>query len=145
VHVPYRGTAAAMPDLLAGRIAMMIDGVPVQTPNIREGKVRALAVTTSTRSPALPDVPTMKEAGLDYEVPFWTAIYAPMATPKPIIAQLESALRKAMSDPGVVQLLADVGTEAVGSSARELDALTRQQFELYRGIVQANKSLLGGQ
>jgi tripartite-type tricarboxylate transporter receptor subunit TctC len=145
VHVPYRGTAAAMPDLLAGRIAMMIDGVPVQTPNIRSGTVRALAVTTSTRSPALPDVPTMKEAGLDYEVPFWTAIYAPIATPKPIIAQLESALHKAMRDPGVVQLLADVGTEAVGSNAAELDALTRQQFELYRGIVQANKSLLGGQ
>jgi len=145
VHVPYRGTAAAMPDLLAGRIAMMIDGVPVQTPNIREGKVRALAVTTSTRSPALPDVPTMKEAGLDYEVPFWTAIYAPMATPKPVIAQLEAALHKAMRDPGVVQLLADVGTEAVGSGSAELDALTRQQFELYRGIVQANKSLLGGQ
>jgi tripartite-type tricarboxylate transporter receptor subunit TctC len=143
VHVPYRGTAAAMPDLLAGRIAMMIDGVPVQTPNIRSGKVRALAVTTSTRSPALPDVPTMKEAGLDYEVPFWTAIYAPIGTPKPVIAQLEAALRKAMRDPSVVQLLADVGTEAVGSTAAELDALTRQQFALYRGIVQANKSLLG--
>ena len=144
VHVPYRGTAAAMPDLLSGRIAMMIDGVPVQTPNIRSGTVRALAVTTNTRSPALPDVPTMKEAGLDYEVPFWTAIYAPIATPKPIIAQLESALGKAMSDQSVVQRLADVGTEAVGSTSAELDALTRQQFELYRGIVQANKSLLGG-
>ena len=94
VHVPYRGTAAAMPDLLSGRIAMMIDGVPVQTPNIRSGTVRALAVTTNTRSPALPDVPTMKEAGLDYEVPFWTAIYAPIATPKPIIAQLQSALQR---------------------------------------------------
>jgi tripartite-type tricarboxylate transporter receptor subunit TctC len=144
VHVPYRGTAAAMPDLLAGRIAMMIDGVPVQTPNIRNGKVRALAVTTSTRSPALPDVPTMKEAGLDYEVPFWTAIYAPIATPKPIITQLESALRKAMSDRSVVQRLADIGTEAVGSSSADLDALTRQQFELYGGIVRANRSLLGG-
>jgi tripartite-type tricarboxylate transporter receptor subunit TctC len=144
VHVPYRGTAAAMPDLLSGRIAMMIDGVPVQTPNIRSGTVRALAVTTNTRSPALPDVPTMKEAGLDYEVPFWTAIYAPIATPKPIIAQLQSALQKAMSDQSVVQRLADVGTEAVGSTSAELDVLTRQQFELYRGIVQANKSLLGG-
>jgi tripartite-type tricarboxylate transporter receptor subunit TctC len=144
VHVPYRGTAAAMPDLLAGRIAMMIDGVPVQAPNIRSGKVRALAVTTRTRSPALPDVPTMKEAGLDYEVPFWTAIYAPAATPKPIIARLESALQKAMRDPSVVQRLADVGTEAVGSPSIELEALTRQQFELYRSIVQANKSLLGG-
>jgi len=117
--------------------------VPVQTPNIRSGTVRALAVTTSTRSPALPDIPTMKEAGLDYEVPFWTAIYVPIATPTPVIARLASAIRKAMSDPNVVARLADVGTEAVGSTPAELDALTRQQFELYRGIVQANRSLLG--
>jgi tripartite-type tricarboxylate transporter receptor subunit TctC len=143
VHVPYHGTGAAMPDILAGRIAMMIDGVPVQTGNIRNGSVRALAVTTGTRSPSIPDVPTMKEAGLDYEVPFWTAIYAPIATPKPIIDKLAAAIGKAMHDPAVVKRLADVGTEAVGSGPAELDALTHQQFDLYRGIVQDDKSLLG--
>jgi tripartite-type tricarboxylate transporter receptor subunit TctC len=145
VHVPYHGTVAAMPDLLAGRIAMMIDGVPVQTPNIRKGTVRALAVTTSTRSPALPDVPTMKEAGLDYEVPFWTAIYVPVQTPKPIIAKLSDAIGKAMRQPEVIKRLADVGTEAVGSDPAALDALTQQQFALYRGIVESDKSLLGSQ
>ena len=145
IHVPYHGTVAAMPDLLAGRIAMMIDGVPVQTQNIRKGVVRALAVTTSTRSPSIPDVPTMKEAGLDYEVPFWTAIYAPIQTPKPIIDKLAAAISKAMHDPAAVKRLADVGTEAVGSSPAELNDLTHQQFNLYRGIVQNNKSLLGAQ
>jgi tripartite-type tricarboxylate transporter receptor subunit TctC len=143
VHVPYRGTVAAMPDLLTGRIAMMIDGVPVQTENILKGTVRALAVTTSTRSPSIPDVPTMKEAGLDYEVPFWTAIYVPSQTPKPIIEKLALAISKAMHEEAVIKRLADVGTEAVGSGPAELDALTRQQFDLYRGIVQSNKSLLG--
>jgi tripartite-type tricarboxylate transporter receptor subunit TctC len=145
LHVPYRGTSAAMPDLLTGRVAMMIDGVPVQTQNIRNGTVRALAVTTSTRSPSIPDVPTMKEAGLDYEIPFWTAIFAPAHAPKPIIEKLTEAVAKAMREDGVVRRLAEVGTEAVGSSAGELDALTRQQFELYRGIVQNDKSLLGAQ
>jgi tripartite-type tricarboxylate transporter receptor subunit TctC len=145
MHVPYRGTVAAMPDLLTGRIAMMIDGVPVQTQNIRNGTVRALAVTTGTRSPTIPDVPTMKETGLDYEVPFWTAIYAPIRTPKPIIEKLNAAIAKAMHDDTVIKRLAEVGTEAVGSGSSELDALTRQQFELYRGIVQSNKSLLGSQ
>jgi tripartite-type tricarboxylate transporter receptor subunit TctC len=145
VHIPYRDTAAAMPDLLTGRVAMMIDGVPVQTQNIRNGTVRALAVTTSTRSPSIPDVPTMKELGLDYEVPFWTAIYAPIRTPKPIVEKLAAAVGKVMRDPAVMARLAEVGTEAVGSSSTELDALTRQQFELYRGIVQNNKSLLGAQ
>jgi tripartite-type tricarboxylate transporter receptor subunit TctC len=145
VHVPYRGTVAAMPDLLTGRIAMMIDGVPVQTENIRKGVVRALAVTTSTRSPSIPDVPTMKEAGLDYEVPFWTAIYVPIQTPKPIVDKLAAAIGKAMHEESVVKRLADVGTEAVGSSPAELDALTHQQFDLYRSIVQSDKSLLGTQ
>jgi tripartite-type tricarboxylate transporter receptor subunit TctC len=145
LHIPYRGTSAAMPDLLTGRVAMMIDGVPVQTQNIRNGTVRALAVTTSTRSPSIPDVPTMKEAGLDYEIPFWTAIYAPAHAPKPIIEKLTEAVAKAMREEGVVRRLAEVGTEAVGTSAGELDALTRQQFELYRGIVQNDKSLLGAQ
>jgi tripartite-type tricarboxylate transporter receptor subunit TctC len=145
VHVPYRGTGAAMPDLLTGRIAMMIDGVPAQTENIRVGTVRALAVTTSTRSPSIPDIPTMKEAGLDYEVPFWTAIYAPIRTPQPIVEKLTAAIDKAVHEDAVVRRLADVGTEAVGSSAAELDALTRQQFALYRDIVQSNRSLLGAQ
>ncbi len=145
IHVPYHGTVAAMPDLLAGRVAMMIDGVPVQTENIRKGTVRALAVTTSTRSPALPDVPTMKESGLDYEVPFWTAIYVPIQTPKPVVAKLAAAIGKAMHEDAVIKRLAAVGTEAVGSGPDELDALTHQQFNLYRGIVQSNKALLGSQ
>ena len=145
VHVPYRGTGAAMPDLLSGRIAMMIDGVPAQTENIRVGTVRALAVTTSTRSPSIPDIPTMKEAGLDYEVPFWTAVYAPIRTPQPVVEKLTAAFDKAVHEDGVVKRLADVGTEAVGSSAAALDALTRQQFALYRDIVRSNRSLLGAQ
>jgi tripartite-type tricarboxylate transporter receptor subunit TctC len=144
VHVPYRGTAAAMPDLIAGRIAMMIDGVPIQTPNIRGGTIRALAVTTNTRSPALPDVPTMKEAGLDYEVPFWTALYAPVSTPKDIVNKLSVAAGKAMNDEAVVKRLADVGTESVGSTPAELDAETRRQFTLYQTIVRKNPSLMGG-
>ena len=144
VHVPYHGNIAAMPDLLAGRIAMMIDGVPAQAGNIRKGVVRGLAVTTSTRSPMLPDIPTMKEEGLDYEVPYWTAIYAPIATPKPIIDKLSAAVAKALHEEATVKRLADVGTEAVGSTPAELDALTHQQFALYRGVVQNNKALLSG-
>jgi tripartite-type tricarboxylate transporter receptor subunit TctC len=145
LHVPYRGTAAAMPDLLSGRIAMMLDGVPVQTPNIKAGTVPAIAVTTRQRSPAIPDVPTMIESGLDVEVPFWTAIYAPAKTPKPIIERLNAAIAKAMKDDGTTKRLAEVGTESVGSTIAETDALTKQQFALYRGIVERDKTLLGGQ
>jgi tripartite-type tricarboxylate transporter receptor subunit TctC len=135
VHVPYRGNAGVMPDLLAGRIDMLIDGVPAQAKNIESGIVRALAVTTKTRSPALPNVPTMIEQGVDYEVPYWTAIYAPAATPKPILDKLAADIAKAMRDPAVVGRLKEVGTEAVGSTAQQLDTFNRDQFALYRGIV----------
>jgi tripartite-type tricarboxylate transporter receptor subunit TctC len=135
VHVPYRGNAGVMPDLLAGRIDMLIDGVPAQAKNIESGIVRALAVTTRTRSPASPTVPTMIEQGVDYEVPYWTAIYAPAATPKPIVDKLAADIAKAMRDPAVVGRLKEVGTEAVGSTAQQLDAFNRDQFALYRGIV----------
>jgi len=135
VHVPYRVNAGVMPDRLAGRIAMLIDGVPAQAKNIDSGLVRALAVTTRTRSPALPEVPTMMEQGVDYEVPYWTAIYAPAATPKPILDRLAADIAKAMKDPGVVARLKEAGTEAVGSTPQELDTFNRDQFALYRGIV----------
>ncbi len=144
VHIPYRGTVAAMPDLLSGRIAMMLDGVPVQTPNIRAGTVPAVAVTTRARSPSIPEVPTMIESGLDVELPFWTAIYVTSRTPKPIVDRLNAAIAKAMKDEGVVKRLADVGTEAVGSSIAETDALMQQQFTLYRGLIERDKSLLSG-
>jgi tripartite-type tricarboxylate transporter receptor subunit TctC len=87
----------------------------------------------------------MKEAGLDFEVPFWTALYAPMRTPQPVVDKLAAAMGEALREPAVTKRLADIGTQAVGSSPAELDKLTRQQFDLYRGIVQNNKSLLGAQ
>ncbi|MCC6778266.1 MAG: tripartite tricarboxylate transporter substrate binding protein [Hyphomicrobiales bacterium] len=136
VHVPYRGNAGVMPDLLAGRIAMLFDGVPAQAKNIEQGTVRALAVTTKDRSPALPNVPTMLEQGLDYELPYWTGIYAPAATPKPIIDKLAAEIAKTMKDAGVTERLRNVGTEAVGSTPQEFDRFNRDQLALYRGVVQ---------
>jgi tripartite-type tricarboxylate transporter receptor subunit TctC len=135
VHVPYRGNAGVMPDLLAGRIAMLIDGVPAQAKNIESGQVRALAVTTRTRAPTLSNVPTMMEQGLDYEIPYWTAIYAPTGTPQPIVDKLAAAIARTMKDQAVVGRLKEAGTEAVGSTPQELDAFNRGQLALYRRIV----------
>ena len=79
-----------------------------------------------------------------FDISFWTALYAPKNTPKPIIDKLAAAAQKAMKDPAIVKRLSDLGTESVGSTPAELDATNRQQFELYRKLVQNNKSLLGG-
>jgi tripartite-type tricarboxylate transporter receptor subunit TctC len=143
VHVPYRGNAGVMPDLLAGRIQLLVDGVPPQVKNIEAGSVRALGVLSRARSPGLPNVPTMIEQGLDYEVPYWTAIYAPAATPKPIVEKLSTEIAKAMKDPDVIERLRKAGTEAVGSTPAEMDAFNRQQFDLYRKVVQDPNLKLG--
>jgi tripartite-type tricarboxylate transporter receptor subunit TctC len=136
VHIPYKGTSAVLPDLIGGRVAMLLDGVPPQVANIKGGKVRALAVTTTTRSPTLPDVPTMIEGGVPgYDIPFWTAIFAPAGTPPAIVARLSDAMGKVMKQPDTVAQLEKLGTEAVGSSSRELDAFWRQQLEVYGRIV----------
>jgi len=136
VHVPYKGTAAVMADLMAGRVAMLIDGVPPQVKNIAAGKVRALAVTTTTRSAVLPAVPTMIESGLaGYDIPFWTGIYAPARTPKAIVDRLAAETAKAMKHPDTVRRLTEVGAEGVGSTPEELDRFWRQQLALYGKIV----------
>ena len=143
VHVPYRGNAGVMPDLLAGRIQMLIDGVPPQVKNIEADSVRALGVLSRSRTAALPNVPTMIEQGLDYEVPYWTAVYAPAATPKPIVKKLSAEIARTMKDAEVLGKLRNAGTEAVGSTPAEMDAFNRQQFELYRKIVQNPNLKLG--
>jgi len=135
LHIPYRGTSAAMPDLLTGRVAMMIDGVPVQTQNIRNGTVRALAVTTSTRSPSIPDVPAMKEAGLDYEVPFWTAIYAPAHTPKPIIDKIAVEIAKIFADPVLRQQSEQTGSYPVTSTPEEFAGFIRKEAQRWSRVI----------
>ena len=136
VHIPYKGTSAALTDVLAGRVAMLIDGVPPQVANINSGKVRALAVTTTTRSAVLPTVPTMVEAGIaGYDIPFWTAIFAPAKTPKAVIDRIAAETSRAMKQPDTVKRLQELGAEGVGSTPEELERFWRQQLALYGTIV----------
>lgn len=136
VHVPYKGNAAVVADLFAGRVTMMIDGVPPQVKNIAAGKVRALAVTTTTRSEVLPNVPTMIESGLsDYDIAFWTAIFAPSRTPRAIIERLAVETAKAMKHPDTLKRMKDLGSEGVGSAPEVLERLWRQDLARYGKIV----------
>jgi tripartite-type tricarboxylate transporter receptor subunit TctC len=138
-HVPYKGTSAALTDLLGGRIEMLIDGVPPQVQNIQSGRVRALGVTTLRRSAVLPNVPTLSEAGLQgYDVPFWVGIYAPAATPKPVLARLPAAIAKAVRDPAAAARFRDAGAEGVGSTPEELDKFWKEQIALYARIARSS-------
>jgi tripartite-type tricarboxylate transporter receptor subunit TctC len=135
-HIPYAGNAPALIDLLAGRIAMIIDGVPPQVENVKAGKVRALAVTTAERSDKFPDVPTMIESGFPgYELSFWTAIYAPAGTPKPIVDKLASAMAAAMKDRDLIERMQQLGYTGVGSTPEELNRYWHSQLERYGEIM----------
>lgn len=138
-HIPYKGNAPALTDLFAHRIEMIIDGVPPQVANVEAGKIRALAVTTAKRSDKLPNVPTMIESGIaGYELSFWTAIFAPAGTPKPIVDLLASKLGDAMKKQRLIARMKDLGADGVGSSPEELDRFWHQEIERYRKIVETS-------
>jgi tripartite-type tricarboxylate transporter receptor subunit TctC len=135
VHVPYRGNAAILSDLFAGRVAIMYDGPPTQLANIQAGKVRALAITSAERSPVLPDVPPMGDTLPGYAIPYWTAIFAPAGTPQPIVARIAAETNKAMKHPDVAARLGAIGTVGIGSSPQELDRYWHQQLDYLGRIV----------
>jgi tripartite-type tricarboxylate transporter receptor subunit TctC len=115
--VPYRGTGPALNDLMAGQIDVMCDQTTNTASQIKAGKIKAYAVTTMTRSPALPDLPTADEAGLPgFEVFVWHGLYAPKGTPKPIIDKLDAALQTALKDEIVIQRFAELGAQPVSAA-----------------------------
>ncbi|WP_430398301.1 tripartite tricarboxylate transporter substrate-binding protein [Ferrovibrio sp.] len=123
--VPYKGTGPAMNDLLGGQIDLMCDQTTNTTGQIKGGKIKAYAVTTKTKVPALPDLPTMDSSGLPgFEVAVWHGVYAPKGTPKPVIDKLAAALQAALKDPVVVQRFAELGTEPVAQDKATPAALS---------------------
>jgi tripartite-type tricarboxylate transporter receptor subunit TctC len=115
-HVPYRGSAPALNDVVAGQIQSMFENIPTVPPLVKSGAVRALAVTSSKRSPALPDVPTPAEAGVpNYEATAWFTLAAPAGVPKPIIDKLYADVAKVLAMPTVVTSLREAGATTVGN------------------------------
>jgi len=123
MHVPYRGSGPAVADLLGGQVDLMFDSVTSARPHLISGKLRALAVTTPKRSAALPNVPTLAEAGVSgYDVSPWYAVFVPAGTPRPVINRLNAVLLEAMKQPDVVARFEAIGAEAIGSSPAQLAA-----------------------
>jgi len=122
--VPYKGTGPAMNDLLGGQVDFMCDQTTNTSSQIKGGKIKAYGVTTKTRVPSLPDVPTLDESGLPgFEVAVWHGMYAPKGTPKPVIDSLVGALKVALKDPAVKQRFNDLGTEPVAEARATPEAL----------------------
>jgi len=136
VHVPYKGGAPATADLLGGQIQAMFDNLPGQINYVKAGRTRALAVTTAKRSPQLPDVPTMQEAGVPgYEVNVWYGMLAPAATPKPIVDKLNTELVKVLNSADVKERMAKEGAEPMPTTQAEFAAFQKAEIAKWAKVV----------
>lgn len=139
IHVPYTGSAAALRSLFRGRTNYLFDTMVTAVPHVREGQLRAFAVTAITRSPALPDIPTLDELGLKgYEVTQWQAVVAPAGTPSVIVDKLHRAIVRALKSPDVIERIGPgVGYDLVGSTPQEFAIVIKRDLAKYGKIIKA--------
>ena len=136
VHVPYKGSAPAVTDLLGNQIGIMFDNMPSAIQHVRSGKLRPLAVTTAKRSPELPDVPTIAEAGVPgYEATSWFGLFAPAGTPTPVVAQLNKAIVKVLNLPDVKKKIAEQGGEVVAETPEQFAAFIQKESVKWGKVV----------
>jgi tripartite-type tricarboxylate transporter receptor subunit TctC len=140
-HVPYKGSAAALADLLGGQLAFMFDTVITSVPHLKSGKLRAYAVSSARRASALPDVPTLQEAGYkDFDVSQWQGVLAPAGTPRPVVERLNAEIVNAMHAADVHErIVTQGGSEIVTGSPEEFGALIRRELQQYARLIRDAK------
>jgi tripartite-type tricarboxylate transporter receptor subunit TctC len=136
VHVPYKGGAAAIGDLSNGTVQLMLEGMNSITPHAKSGRVRALAVSSARRSDALPDVPTMAEAGVPgYEASTWNGLVAPAGTPRPMVMKLNAELNKALATQTIKDRFAAMGAEPAPATPQQFGELIRSEYVKWGDVV----------
>lgn len=140
-EIPYKGSSQAHPDLIAGRLSVMIDPVSAVAPHIRSGAVRALAVTTAVRVSSFPSLPTVAESGLPgFEVSSWGGVFAPAGTPKAVVDRIGGGLAETMAKPETIKRFDELGLIAKASSPAEFSAFVKADMERWRGLMQPVRS-----
>ncbi len=135
-HVPYRGSAPALTDLLGGQVHVIFDNMPSVISHIKGGKLRALGVTTEARSDQLPDVPTVAETVKGYEASAWFGMGAPAKTPPAILAVLNKAINEALADPKIKARLADLGGASMGGTPADFGKIVASETEKWKKVVE---------
>ena len=136
-HVPYRGSAAAMPDLMSGRVSFMFDNLPSALPQGRAGKVKVLAQTCATRSPSAPDLPTMEESGFpDFAIEGWYGIFAPARTPRPIVDKLSADINKALRQPDSLERWKALGFDPIGTTPEAFAERQKADLAYWKKMIE---------
>jgi tripartite-type tricarboxylate transporter receptor subunit TctC len=143
IHVPFRGGSDALTSMLRGDTQLTVDNLPTALSNLRGGKLRALAVTSAERSPDLPDVPTMAEAGIpDFVVTSWGAITVPAGTPDAVVNRLSTAMREVAADPAVQQRFRPTGNKPLGTTPQEAAARAARERPMWEQLVRVSGATL---
>lgn len=136
VHIPYKGSAGVLTDVMAGQIAVTIDNMPPYLPQVRAGKIRALAVSTGKRSSAMPDLPTIAEAGVaGYESGAWFGLLAPVGTPKAVVSKLSAETARILKLPDVSKRISELGAEPVGSTPEQFAELIKTEIAKWAKVI----------
>ena len=136
VHIPYKGSAGVLTDVMGGQIAVTIDNMPPYIPQVKAGKIRALAVSTGKRSSAMPDLPTIAEAGVPgYEAGAWFGLLAPAGTPKQIVAQLSAESARILKLPDISKRISELGAEPVGSTPEQFAELIKTEIAKWAKVI----------
>lgn len=139
LHVPYRGSAPAVSDLLGGQVQSMFDNAPSAMPHIQSGRLRPIAITSPQRSPLLPDVPTFIESGYaDFDVQSWFGLAAPAGTPAAIVTKLNAELAKVLALPEVKKRLAEIGATPAGGSPADMRKFAAAEIKRWNAVVKAS-------
>jgi tripartite-type tricarboxylate transporter receptor subunit TctC len=138
VHVPYRGSAPAVTDLIAGQVQMMIDAMVTTLPHIQSGKLRALGVTTATRSEALPNVPTIAQTVAGYDAVIWYGVGVPQGTPADIVGKLNREINAGLASPRIKAQLADLGVSPIIASPPEFGAFVAAEIEKWEKVIRVS-------
>jgi tripartite-type tricarboxylate transporter receptor subunit TctC len=137
--VPYKGSAQAIADVMGGQITLSFENIVVASPIVKSGRIKALAVTSGKRSGALPAVPTMADSGVPgFEAVGWFGVVAPAATPKDIVAKLNSELVRALAAPEIKERITTLGAEVVSTTPDGMDQFNRAQIALWARVVKAS-------
>jgi tripartite-type tricarboxylate transporter receptor subunit TctC len=138
VHIPYRGSAGVIGDLIGGQIQLAIDNMPPYMPHIKAGKVRALGVSSAKRSAAAPELATLQELGLkDYDVSSWFGLYLPAGTPKDVVAKISVEVQKFLREPAVREKLVQMGADPVGNTPEEFATFTKNEIDRWARVVKS--------
>lgn len=143
IHVPYKGSAPAITDLLGGQVQVMFDNIPSALPHIRSGKLRALATTGAKRDPALPDLPTIAEAGVNtYEAGVWFGLAAPAGTPPDVIAKISTEAIKGTRSPEFVKRMTELGYVIMGMGPEQMTAMLKEEIERWTPVIKASGAVV---